>query len=171
MQTSYLLISQGISVAILYCFVSKDVRDAIRREYRRYTARRNANSIRRSNTRSRKSRNAAAGQPLTSIPFRIHFRTRIRTNRDETSASPPIGSQSLETTNTDMRNEHSSPPSPYLANSYCRPENSSNKNHNDHQQHFASTALRTDTTTATIEAAVSEEDTQDVVTMPIKELE
>ncbi|CAL8137232.1 unnamed protein product [Orchesella dallaii] len=37
--------TQGIFVSILYCFVSKDVRAAIHRVYRRYASRRSANSI------------------------------------------------------------------------------------------------------------------------------
>ncbi|CAL8139941.1 unnamed protein product [Orchesella dallaii] len=38
--------TQGISVSILYCFVCKDVRDAIRRSYQRFLIRRSANSMR-----------------------------------------------------------------------------------------------------------------------------
>ncbi|CAG7726213.1 unnamed protein product, partial [Allacma fusca] len=38
--------TQGIFVSLLYCFICKDVKDAIRREYGRFSARRSANSIR-----------------------------------------------------------------------------------------------------------------------------
>jgi len=44
---------QGILVSLLYCFISSDVRDAIRREYRRFSARRSANSIRASQIRKK----------------------------------------------------------------------------------------------------------------------
>ncbi|CAL8145898.1 unnamed protein product [Orchesella dallaii] len=41
--------TQGIFVAILYCFVSRDVREAIRREYIRFLARRGTNIIQHGN--------------------------------------------------------------------------------------------------------------------------
>lgn len=162
----WLSLSQGISVAILYCFVSKDVRDAIRREYGRYAARRNANSVRRTNTRSRKNRSTVAGQPGNSIRTRTHFRSKLKKSREELSGTPRQ-SNSPETANTMMINETPSPP---FTNYHHRNENGNNNNHHHSHNDLNPTILQTDTTQAIIEAAVSVHDNRYTVTIPLSEL-
>ena len=56
---------QGIVVATLYCFLSKEVREAIRREYRRYSVK----------------RSAAAGASTNGLSIVASMRDRRRTGR------------------------------------------------------------------------------------------
>jgi len=64
-------------VSILYCFVCKDVRDAIRRQYLRYTTRRSANSLRRNHSYSRSSVLRRSTNANSSLRPRAHFRTKL----------------------------------------------------------------------------------------------
>lgn len=144
------------------------MRDAIRREYGRYAARRNANSMRRTNTRSRKNRSTVAGQPANSIRTRTHFRSKLKKSREEVSETPRQ-SNSPETANTMTRNETPSPPSPYT-NFHHRNENGNNNNHHHNHNDLNPTILQTDTTQATIESAVSVHDNRYTVTIPLSEL-
>lgn len=103
------------------------MRDAIRREYRRFTARRTANSVRRSH--SRKRHDSLAGHNSTqSFRTRTHFRTKLKSARpsDEASGSRVSGSPSPETVNKVLRSETPSPQSPYSSFYYAR--NGSNHN-------------------------------------------
>ncbi|CAL8145743.1 unnamed protein product [Orchesella dallaii] len=68
--------TQGISVAVLYCFVNKDVRDAIHRLVQRYTVRRTANSMRLSNSRG----SSVVRQSLNRS--RTHFLTKFRREQE-----------------------------------------------------------------------------------------
>ncbi|CAL8139989.1 unnamed protein product [Orchesella dallaii] len=86
----------GIFVSILYCFVSKDVRAAIHRLYRRYTIRRTANSMRISTSRGS---SVMYHSTIRSRP-RIHFRTKLKrisqTRSEELSGGRISGSASPE---------------------------------------------------------------------------
>ncbi|CAL8145904.1 unnamed protein product [Orchesella dallaii] len=110
--------TQGIFVAIFYCFVSRDVRDAIRRQYRRYLSRRSANAI------SRSQGNAhAVIQPRP----RTHFRTKLATtpchSRSDESCGPRInGNSGVDLTpvvNRLVGTPAVSPTSPFLSCRSC----------------------------------------------------
>ena len=65
------MLPQGIVVATLYCFLSKEVREAIRREYRRYSVKRSAaastNGL--SNVASIRDRRRSVGAGRRSISY------------------------------------------------------------------------------------------------------
>ncbi|CAL8139983.1 unnamed protein product [Orchesella dallaii] len=114
--------TQGIFVSILYCFVSKDVRAAIHRLYRRYTIRRTANSMRISHSRGSSVMHHST---IRSRP-RIHFRTKLKritqTQSEELSGVRVSCSTSPElvmvhevrgSCSRDFGSGSSSPPSPF----------------------------------------------------------
>ncbi|OXA51482.1 Corticotropin-releasing factor receptor 1 [Folsomia candida] len=111
--------TQGIFVSVLYCFLSSDVRDAIRRQYRRFAARRSANSVRR-NARSNRSSKYGNGETFCIGPTTgeqralfitpTHFRSKFRAA--ESSRSQPSKSPSPETINNILPSETPSPPRP-----------------------------------------------------------
>jgi len=135
---------QGIFVSILYCFLSSDVRDAIRRKYRRFVARRSANALRRTQrTGSRNSKYFNGTYNLNSGSFDgvivgdrqaifappTHFRSKFRS---ESSRSAHSKSPSPETINNILPGNDTPSPPP-IGGPHPHTHNHHNNQHRNHR--------------------------------------
>jgi hypothetical protein len=140
-------IFQGIFVSILYCFLSSDVRDAVRRQYRRFKARRSANALRRNlKGGSRNSRYFNGTYRLTSgscdgvlmgddqaiFAPPTHFRSKFRS---ESSRSAQSKSPSPETIHNILAPGNETPSPPPISGPGHHHHHHHHHNHHHHHQH------------------------------------